>query len=477
MTTDTGCDSASYLRRLEKVVNQLLGGGALRTAPAIWKLQITILQIQRDVQRSIGLAKASSHREALDELRGIRWHARRLGDALAFLLLGLDKHLIFPLSQNSRVRISAVDHGTRGVEAAAFALSEQGWGFPLLHDITDCLRIGDISFITRADGPKGPTRLRTVEIKTLLKDSEPTVDGRTKVSYQVKAMWVADEIPTPMQQSEPTPQPGRGAVRPVQRDRTSRQMSRLRAAKAYQLAEPNLLTEVDGQPLLSTSIRRADTDNAAALQRAVRRARRNGFGSETVEGAWMYVALYDAEGVDVKRNPKPIEQIPRAIIESEIWAQRSVNDAVVVHSIPPLKAVGAQVFLPYFLYPIPRSSVLDLMHGRMIIFVLVNPARLVSALESTGFRVSSPSGRNDLGNDSLVLSTEIESDDGARLRVDLTNLQRHIEEMLMEFGSLRDLVAVALAMRDSAQIGIRAKWPSRLSHQPPDAEQRESESE
>jgi hypothetical protein len=71
--------------------------------------------------------------------------------------------------------------------AIAETLGSRGWGFPLLHDITDCLRVGDISFI------KTGHAIRTVEVKTRLIDKEPTADGRTLLNYWISVVFPLDE--------------------------------------------------------------------------------------------------------------------------------------------------------------------------------------------------------------------------------------------------------------------------------------------
>lgn len=60
-------------------------------------------------------------------------------------------------------------------------LSERGWGFPILHDITQILRIGDIAFVQPHGEP------RTVEIKTRL--AEERVEGDEIVStYKITTL-------------------------------------------------------------------------------------------------------------------------------------------------------------------------------------------------------------------------------------------------------------------------------------------------
>jgi hypothetical protein len=65
--------------------------------------------------------------------------------------------------------ISEQGHGAEGTLAIATGLSQRGWGFPLIHDITDVLRIGDITFIR----PRQTPEFVTVEVKTRLLNEFP----------------------------------------------------------------------------------------------------------------------------------------------------------------------------------------------------------------------------------------------------------------------------------------------------------------
>lgn len=150
-----------YLRRVVRWSKQLIGG-RFESARALWQFQLDLLNLQREIQAAIGQRKASPKDRQLEKqiarLEDARWHARRLGDAIAWVLLHLDRRSIHALAKNNPTPVAPQDdHGSRGVIAIAEYLAGQGWGFP---DITDCLRVGDVTFVQ-------PEKEAEVGLKTL----------------------------------------------------------------------------------------------------------------------------------------------------------------------------------------------------------------------------------------------------------------------------------------------------------------------
>lgn len=440
-----------YLRRLEGLIRVLIGR-RFESAQDIWKLQLDLLQIQRDVQTAISATKKRAKRDPtaradLESLRVARWHARRFGDAIARLLLGLDRKLIYPLAQNEPTAVTRDEHGSRGVIGIAEALSNDGWGFPLLHDITDCLRIGDITFV------KQDRQIQTVEIKTRLLDQRPAADGKTTFEYRVTVFPVPDEhslTPMPVnQQSDRPPLP-----RPIQPPpRVERQLRRLRVARAHQESEPGTFTEIDNKPTLTALTERPGPGHVKSLRRVVRRARTDGYASESVENTFLYVAFYRREGVNIDCVQDP--RLGQDLLNSGIlFEDERERNAIVINVVPLPEGRGPQLFLPYYLYSLPQTAIMDMLHGRLTIVVLVNPGRIIVALEEEGYEVIVPSGRNDLSNDSFVILATLEDKAGRPYSVELRNLQLHVHETIYEFQSVQNLIAVAGTMRDAAKLAV-----------------------
>lgn len=445
-----------YLRRLERMV-QILLGRRLRGAEEIWKLQLDLLKLQREIQKEIGEAKANARRDEsarrkLEALREARWHARRLGDAIAWLLLGLDQKTIFPLANNNRNRTGQEDHGSRAMVAMAGALAGREWGFPLLHDITDCLRIGDVTFI------KPGMRPRTVEMKAHLVNQTPAARGQVTLDYKVTVVFPAGEdvhdlvLSTGAQEESPA---GRSnthrSLLPGASPRVTRQLRRLRVAKRRQEATLHALSDVEGQPFFSAEVRPSHPGHWEIVRRLIRRARRNGYASESVENSFHYTAIYRREGLDT-------DTVVNSMIVSDLVGSglliegRPEINSIGIYEVPPRERESAYHFLPYYLYPLPRASIVDLLHGRLLVLIVVNLGRFVMELENAGYNVHLPP---DWPRSPFAVSVDSENDAGRRYRTEFGGvLQSHVGEMIYEFHGLRYLVDLAEELRRVGELGV-----------------------
>lgn len=274
------------LDRLQRLVVRWLGR-RWRSPRTLWRLQTELLALQRDVQAAITVSKkgrSPEDREKTRELRQVMWHARRFGDALAWVFFKNERRVLDPLSYNANVPVLPDGHGSRGLIAAAEALSQR-LGFPLLHDITDMLRVGDITFF------KPDSRPHTVEVKTTLKGSEK-IGSKTRLEYQVTAVWPSkgpppsDALRRPLFEGRPP------------NARIGRQLARMTRATALQEAPVGKLTTVEGTKTLILEAKgtRPRSDHWQLLQRMIRRARRQGYASSVADNAVMYLAFYNSAG-------------------------------------------------------------------------------------------------------------------------------------------------------------------------------------
>ena len=212
-----------FLDRLERLVVRLLAH-RWRSPRSLWRLELDLLKLERDLQTAITEAKkdrSPAGRTRTAEFRQALWHARRFGDALAWVFFKNERRFLDPLSYNAKNPVPPDDHGSTGMVGAAVALSQR-LGFPLLHDITDILRIGDITFVT----PEG--RPQTVEVKTKLVRST-RLRSKIKHEYHVSAVWPSGEPPPtdvprrpPARREPPNPRFGRQLARMTRASRTPR---------------------------------------------------------------------------------------------------------------------------------------------------------------------------------------------------------------------------------------------------------------
>jgi hypothetical protein len=115
-----------FLRRLERLARQLTSG-RWDSGQGLWDWQLALLGLQRDIQDGITILKCvrrtADQHALLSWFKEMRWHARRLGDAFAWVILGWETRVLHSLAENDRVPVSVDDHGSRAMTAIAWSRS------------------------------------------------------------------------------------------------------------------------------------------------------------------------------------------------------------------------------------------------------------------------------------------------------------------------------------------------------------------
>jgi len=308
-------------------------------------------------------------------------------------------------------------------------LAEQGHGFPLLHDITDLLRTGDLTLIKPGSTP------HAVEVKTRVAGQRPTGD-LVEFEYEV-SVW-PDPTFDPSAEGAATPT----ALRP----KPMRQISRLVGAKQEMLAELGVPFHRAGSQVPSAVIEGEDVPGPPAwqeLRRVVRAAKRSGYASSAIDDTFLYVAIYDSAGVTNHTYARLGNRVSEDLLRSGILFENPTDNALSLYSIPHDERGGPQLFMPYFLLPLPRSHILDILHGRLIVVNLVNLGRIASLMRGVGLDVELRDGSAQLVSDPLVVSRTFTDNEGHSIRGDFHHLQRHLTEMAMEFRPAAYIVKVA----------------------------------
>lgn len=418
----------------------------------IWQLQLDLLEAQQRLQSAIarekGLPRSEQSQEVLGELKRLRWHARAMGDGLAWLLLAGDKQMIGALSHNSPVPIAEDGHGTRGAQHMAAGLSAQGWGFPVLHDMTNLLRIGDVTFV-RQDG-RTPRSI-TVEMKTQLLDvSEPDASG--KRTYRVKTKILT---PVPIDDSgnlspDVVYDPADLPRVEMPRGRVGRQQDRMRRAAILGSSPAGVVTGLT-EPVIHMSVDTASPDNWRDLRRVIRHAHTGGFGGEVVDGAFYYGAFYSKGGVsvqDIASAPLAESLVGTAFQPTETSAARPT----LVWTLPAEPSRAPTVALPYVLYPITQRAVIELLRQELILMVMVDQTAVCDALRDRGLEVEV---RPQVGGPGeIVVINRWVDDNGDRVKAELHAVRHILQEAIYEFrglGYIADMVAgMAMGMRTHA---------------------------
>lgn len=450
----TNTDPEYHLRRVERLGRRFLAM-KFEGAQGLWQFQLDLLEAQRDIQASIRQAKktlaGAQRRDTVTGLRWARWHARTLGDTLAWLVLGLDRSVIHSLVMNSRVGVHASRHGDRAAIAIAQHLANQGAGFPLLHDVTDCLRIGDITFVKPlSDAGPWQHRLSTVEVKTRVVSEQPTQDGKTEYGYEVQVTGIGkspddfDFLLASNSQEAGVELPPLPSAPRRQDPRHERQLRRMENALTRQEAPDGEVVELqDEAPLLNVRFESSAASYWPQLRRVIRNARTSGLATELAEPGLLLVAFYNKNGVSA--DPLKDLPLPHLFQEQMFPGEMRGENQAVIHAVPANDPGRINMFLPYYLYSIPKKAIFDIVRGRLVVAVIVNPAFIFRALEADGFEIR----RQARHPHSAVVSAALTLDDGSTFRADLHNLNFYLNEIVHEFKGIMHLVETAKALREN----------------------------
>lgn len=417
--------------------------------------QERVAALQRDVQRAISETKVMGRKDKtqlahLRDLQVIRWHSRRLGDGLAWMVLLFDRKTIRALTTNSRVPLSAEeDDGSRGVSVTAKKLLESGFGLPIIHDITDCLRIGDITFLSFGDST-ADKMFRTIEIKTSRLDV--TVDGEGNESVSLRVTAIGTE-PIPLVESQAVLDMGTFRAEqletpihtPRREDRRlEKQFNRMVTAVARRTAEDHKLTQVDGSPHLSLVSDVEDHHHWAELRKAIRIARKHGYAFFQVDNFLGYGLWFNPKGVakeDVA-DPRFIEDIQRDILSDELGDRNSLTLGAL-----PIEEdhAHAPLLMPFTVYEIPHRAISDMLHGRLVMMAAMNTGHVERALADAGFKVELEPGALD--SRSFKLRTALQWPTGERSELEIPAPWVEISAAMHEFLGMESIVSKTSAIR------------------------------
>jgi hypothetical protein len=332
---------------------------------------------------------------------------------------------------------------------AARYLASQGWGFPLIHDITDCLRIGDLTFVRLLENSE--LSHVTAEVKTRAEFKRHLESGRgSEYEYQITAF--AASAPHGFQADPDAP--GLAEFKSVIShpagalgSRTGRQARRMSTALLHQAAEPNTLVTEDGStPGVWATITAPTGAHWKSLQRVVRKARRTGYGSECADGAFLYAAFYSRDGISLESLER-VSRLPEDLSNSALpITDGSRPNLLQIASVPTSQRESADLFLPFYLYPIPHSSICDLIYRRMVIIICYNYSRLIESLEGAGFDVTENQKTGEFS-----VRRSITTADGSEYTIQSPDLRYFLNQIIYEFKHLDSLVEVAKALLDAAE--------------------------
>lgn len=400
----------SHFGRLERLARRLLESQD-RSGDAAWRLERHIIRLQLSIQaaRSKRLDRADQFGERIRSLQTERpagWRykigrcqralervrveaeslqdclnlARSVGDAFAWIMFRGNERNLHPLTENDRVPAPVTGPELEAILDFAVLQWRAGLGFPVLHDMTHCLRVGDVSFVRRGQQPV------TFEIKDSVLDAGPDCTYRQltvrAVLSKAQAERVRSAIPAGTYGDGPPLQP---RIRLDARER--RQWERMEIAAARTQAEVSAPAVINGSPeytIVVPDLEQAHNWEAAAV--VIQKARTEGYGVATVDDVSLYFAVYHPAGLGSEDGEahliRCVSRLADALAETGLWDAASERGSLdrMKYSDHCLGETDPKL-MPFLVQGLPTDAKLDFISGRLELLVVTNVNRLLAAID------------------------------------------------------------------------------------------------
>jgi hypothetical protein len=443
---------ASYVRRLQRHLREVRMELFLRPA---WldsprgplrfvDAQQRLAETQRNLQAEITKRKATRRRtpeqqQILDTLRVLRWQSRRIGDGVAWQVLVHDRQTLAALANSARVPISSVeDDGARGVFAAAESFLNNKVGIPVVHDITNCLRIGDLTLNALNSNER---QFHTLEVKSSRISETRVDDGTTQI--QLGVWMTGTETIELLERQAPVGEAGLPLqVPPPRREdrRLAKQVDRMTEAKRRRTASLNEIHDFGGNLTYVTKSTQEAHHHWPQLRKAIRSARKSGYSYFSIDGFVGYAIFYNADRIsedDVCRGSLPGD------VMNSIWHDRLRDrNSITVSQIPCKEGVAyAADTMPFTVFEIPLRAKEELVSGKLMISTVANYGRYEEAARELGYEVMMEPDTKD--SRSFFLQRHVEWPSGDRTVVEFHAPWREIVIAVHEFTGLAGALRAA----------------------------------
>lgn len=475
--------NSQHLSKLEKFASELLEV-RYSSADEFWKYEQDLAAYQVELQKSIEQEKEAK-RQLLGQIKKVAgqrhgdWrektkqlqedlkqqenristlsdiHAlsRQIGDAFAWLFLGLEQKYILPLTYNQRVPAVTSGLSLKGMLIIAEQMANKGMGFPLLHDISNCLRVGDITFVKPGERPV------TVEVKTHIVSQEGnmahlSVEVWTPGDEQrVETVFANLGIPELKRSDTANAQPAH--PRRQLEARLRRQLERMGEARMSQMAESGaVLTGKETDKIVLEIDLSGRHSHSREMSEVVLSARAEGYASRLVDETLLYAAAYTPEPLvatyDKEHPPEFFDKLLQDLTRKIQWYEdTSRNYMWYTMSWTYNEGEAPPQVRPFLLHDFPLEIKMDILWGRLSFYVFANLGRMAEIISRAGYRALPPADHDAYMKYFMPIWSDVPGPNGEKAELFFGGLHHVFARVGFEFMSMEGVLSMLGQMKTS----------------------------
>lgn len=485
-----------HLTKIEGLASRLFEH-KYESAQGLWSIQTDLVRYQIEVRGDIRkeqstksetqatIAEVAAQRqgdwkEELQRLQGdishsemriaILEHALNLsmqfGDALAWIFLKGDVRRIAALAINKRNPPIPEGLSLQAMLGVAESLANAGAGFPLIHDVTSCLRVGDLTFCNVLDDDDEPL---TVEVKSKtasIKGDIATLDVAiyapaiqpkfARVFEKLTSAPVKIEEPAMPNDTEETSKPALLGGGP----RLERQVERMARARELQsAAHLETIDQVGNNVLAALRLQmKASYFHWDVVRELAIEAKERGYATRAVDEAFFYTVTYSEDAsvypwstcADLPFAAQLSERIKESF---PLYGDESSDHICFRSSWDYLSGEVPPYIRPFLVYNLPFDLTIDIMWRRLSIVVYMNIGKMVEALKRAGIEARLPANEDELNHRFIPVTYSETIEGGLTVETQGGSLNEFANKVGLEFMSLEGFVnCVMQTMKATVEI-------------------------
>lgn len=468
------------LMAIEELARRLFGKHHWDSINEIWEIEVDLLKflakVQKDLQKErhnykklrtrLRKQKESDERLSKDERANLREeirfsmsrqqhlkllhsYARQLGDALAWLVLLGDEKRIRSLGENAPIREMPLGYSLDAVVGVAKELLPHA-GLPIIHDLTHCLRIGDITF-----SHPNHKEILTIEVKTrkLIKreGNQATLEIETYGVGDGMRFHTAFAAISSTETGEYRGKTFAGVPIGLTKQ-TKRQIERLHQAKQIEHVESIGVLGGENETKRLFVVAKEGSRHAhwGIVQELCNKAQKVGWACRVVDGAFLYLVTFapnDAHSFDERIRLPEAHELTDCLKDSPFDLdpnnKRTWFNGTWKYLLedPPLNV------RPLFTYELQLDQILDILWRRLTITVFVDLPSVVHALKRAGMQTGKPPEGPPAPTSAVW--KEWPSASGDHYYGGLSSFRPVLDRITLEFLSLDAAVDMAAALLEA----------------------------